>query len=108
MSQSRFAKTRLTVPEFAALCARADEAGMTVSEYIRTLIVQEREQLDIQVALRRIEASMVAQSVAKADPSEVILAEVLLLSREILAGRNVQAVAAVAQKVQALYPAGGR
>lgn len=104
MSQSRFAKTRLTVPEYAALCARADEKGITVSEYLRELVIGQRETIDFQAALSRLESKMVAQSVDNSNQVEAMLVEVLLLVRELVAARNAQGLAQVAERVRTLYP----
>lgn len=104
MSLSRYAKTRLSIAEYVALCARADECGMTVSEYLRKLVENQHEQLDIRAVIQQLEAKLVAQPVAEPGDTEVLLVEVLFLVRELVAVRNAQALSQVAQRVRALYP----
>jgi hypothetical protein len=105
MNKSRFVKTRLSVPEYVALCARADEKGVTVSEYLRELVTGQRETLDLQGGLTRIESRLEAAPVADSR-QEAMAAESLLLLRELVAGVNTQVLSQVAQRMSTLYPSG--
>ena len=105
MSRYRFAKTRLTGPEHAALCARADEAGVTVSVFLHDIVTGDQQQADVVGILSRIEASILSKPQDDVANSEPLLVEVLLLVRELVAGRNAQLLGQVSQRVTALYPA---
>jgi hypothetical protein len=109
MKKVRYLKARLTTGEYEALKALADAAGLTVSEYVRSVLAKEREAEEIEATLARIEAQLAAPVVLPATETaggvlEPLLVESVLLMRELAAERNAQVLARVAQRLNALYP----
>lgn len=101
-AKSKWAKTRLTAPEFAALRVRADAAGLTVSEYLRAAVLEDRSRFDVQSALHSLEQRL--RGVAGAGAIEVLLVEAVLLGREALARHNAQALSQIQAKLDARFP----
>lgn len=105
---TRWAKVRLTEPEYAALSARAGLAGLTVSSYMRNLVTAEREQFDARQAMVGLEERLRRDVGAARVDSEALLVEAVLLSRELLALREPQALARVRAQLDARFPGRAR
>jgi hypothetical protein len=101
---SRWAKTRLEEPEYAALAARAGLAGLAVSAYIRSLVVEQRAQFDAMAAVHALEDRLRRDMGASSVDVEPLLVEAVLLAREVLAQREPQALARVRAQLDARYP----
>jgi hypothetical protein len=105
---TKWAKARLTTPEYAALAARAGLAGVTVSAYLRDLITAEREQFDAREAMVSLEERLRRDIGAANGGSEALLVEAVLLSRELLALREPQALARVRAQLDSRFPGRAR
>jgi hypothetical protein len=103
-SLSRWAKTRLEAPEYAALAARAGLAGVSVSGYLRSLVVEQRGQFDAIAAVHSLEERLRRDIGASRVDVEPLLAEAVLLAREVLAQREPQALARVRAQLDTRYP----
>ena len=101
---TKWAKARLTAPEYAALAARAGLAGVTVSAYLRELITAERQQFDAREAMvcmeERLRRDLGASNVGR----EALLVEAVLLTRELLALRDPQAMTRVRAQLDSRFP----
>jgi hypothetical protein len=108
MKKIRYLKARLAEDEYRELVKRADAMGLTVSEYVRLVLARDQQAVGIEAVLSRIEskltATVVPPTTVAADTLEPLLAENLLLVRELAAERNAQVLTRVAQKVNTLYP----
>lgn len=104
---TKWAKARLTAPEYGALAARAGLAGVTVSAYIRDLITAERQQFDAREAMVSLEERLRRDLGAATVGSEALLVEAVLLSRELLALREPQALARVRAQLDSRFPGRG-
>jgi hypothetical protein len=101
---NHWVKSRLTEPEYAALAARAGIAGITVSAYLREIVTVERTQFDSRESLIAIEERMRRDLGAANVVVEPLLVEAVLLSREVLANRDPQALSRVRLQLDARYP----
>ncbi len=104
----KWAKTRLTAPEYAALATRAGLAGVTVSAYLRNLVAGEREQFDAREAMAALEDRLRRDFGAARVDSEALLVESVLLSRELLALREPQALSRVRAQMESRFPGRAR
>jgi hypothetical protein len=104
---TRWAKVRLTVPEFAALAARAGVCGLTMSAYLREAVTIDRAQFDAREAVVALDARMRRELGASRVDNEPLLMETLLIARELLALREPQALTRVRAQLDAKYPGRG-
>lgn len=113
MLKLRHLKARLSEVEYQALVARADQAGLTLSEFARVMLARESERDDqaaVQAEMRAQLAAIAAHCAAamtpapplQADP-DPLLVEVLWLLRELATERNAQALARVSSKLDAVF-----
>jgi hypothetical protein len=100
---TRWAKVRLTVPEYAALAARAGLRGLTVSAYLREAVTSDRAQFDAREAVLALDQRMRRELGANRVDSEPVLMETLLIARELLALREPQALTRVRAQLDATY-----
>lgn len=109
--RTHYLKTRLTPGENRALLRDADEAGLTVSEYVRTILMREREAISIDRLVARLEQMLsehatLAQgnvvSPSRGD-AELLLVECVMLLRELSADRNAQILSRVASVMDAKF-----
>lgn len=106
-TKSRFAKIRFSPDEYKTIACKADEAGITMSEYVRSALTTVHHALDVRAELAAlrglfaIQSKTVGAGVFDAEPMTV---EVLLLVRELAAVRDAQLVARVHQRMNVLYP----
>jgi hypothetical protein len=102
----RWAKTRLSDAEYAALAVRADCAGQTISAYIRDVITRQHGEFDVRELLHRIDSALRELTVARTVAADVepLLVEAVLLGREQLARRDAQALAQVRAQLDMRYP----
>jgi hypothetical protein len=106
-------KARLTQAEYQALVARADAAGLTISEYARTVLARDRERVDIEAVLADMRAQLASAAQASAAAAattpaalhspDPLLVEIVWLLRELAAERNAQALARVTSKLDSAY-----
>lgn len=106
-------KARLTQAEYQSLIARADSAGMTISEYARTVLARDREHVDIDAVLADMRAQLAAAAQASATAvattraalqgPDPLLVEVIWLLRELAAERNAQVLSRLASKLDAAF-----
>lgn len=101
---TKWAKARLRAPEYAALVARAGLGGVTVSEYLRDLITAERQQFEAREAMACMEERLRRDLGAANVGSQALLVEAVLLSRELLALREPQALARVRAQLDSRFP----
>jgi len=102
--RTHFLKTRLSPAENRALNSAADVAGLTVSEYVRTVLARDREAISVEAQMSKLDAKLrtlgelTMRTCQPALPTDamLLLVEVLLLTREIAADRNVQILSRVA------------
>lgn len=104
-------RARLPRDEYLKLKANADAVGLTLSEYVRNVLMRDRQALEQEQFLAQVDARLAALSAAPAAPSgsanqERLLVEVLLLVRELAADRNAQILARVAHQVNQRYAGG--
>lgn len=100
-------KIRLTRAEHQQLVARADATGLRISEFARTVLAAEHQALGVENVLARLEARLTetpATPSASSTHLEALVAEVLLLTRELAQDRNAQLLARATQKLNTLYP----
>ena len=109
MLKLRHLKARLSEPEYQTLVERSDAAGLTISEYARTVLARDRERMDMQDVLADIRAELAASSTAAVTtPAELqrpdpLIVEVIWMLRELMAERNAQALPRLASKLDATY-----
>lgn len=106
----RYLKVAISPLLYAALQREADRLGITLAELIRQRLGTVEETIDIVLALTRIDEKLAAPvaSQAPAMPAEMAraLVETLLLTRELVADRNPQIIARVAQQLAVREKAG--
>lgn len=100
-------KARLSVVEYRELKTCADAAGLSISEYVRTVLARERQALGIEDVLSEFR-TMLAVPKAESTPShpgrpDPLLVEAVLLLRELVAERNPQLLGRVASKLDATF-----
>lgn len=107
--KSHHLRARLPEDEYLALKISADVAGLTISEHVRNVILRDRLALSQEQFMSKIDTRLAA--VSRASPTvssdmelEPMLVEVLLLIRELVAERNVQALSRTANQLNTLYP----
>lgn len=97
-------RARLPANEYSAVKSAADQAGLTLSEHVRCVLSRDRQVLEQEQFLKKIDSKFAALSGtgAQTDRSlklERLLIEVLLLTRELAADRNAQILARVSAKL---------
>lgn len=97
----RYLKVALRSDHYNALCVRADQKGITLSELVREQLGLEDEKNSVERALEQIIEKLSLPPAPAAIPVEAewTLMEILLLMRELAADRNAQIVARVAQQM---------
>lgn len=106
----RHLRARLPDEEYMALRISADAVGLTLSEHVRNLILRDRQALNQEQFLAKIDARLTAMSRAPEAVStgteqlEPVLVEVLFLVRELVAERNVQVLGRVSSQLNTIYP----
>lgn len=122
MKKDQHLRARLPVDEKRKVVADADAAGLTTSEHVRCILLRDRQALSQEQLLEKqeqflaeIDAKLAAipQPVAAAKTEsdtdantdlEPLVVEAVLLARELVAERNPQALARIAQHLNNLYP----
>jgi hypothetical protein len=108
--KNRHLRARLPQEEYQPLKIAADRAGMTLSEYVRCVLVRDRQALEQEQFLAKIDARLsgVLRAPELKDLAgtelEPLLVETLLLIRELVSERNAQALSRVALQLNVLYP----
>ena len=102
-------RARLPGDEYAALKKDADAQGLTISEYVRNVILCHRQALAQEQFLAQVGTTLAALSAAPATAPagtdhEPLLAELLFLTRELVAERNAQVLGRIAHQLNHLYP----
>ena len=101
---THWVKARLEAPEYAALAVRAGIAGESISAHLRRLIVNQRGDFDAGAAIHALEDRLRQEMGAARVDTTPMLVEAVLLSREVLASREPQALARVRAQLDARYP----
>lgn len=112
--RTHYLKTRLTPAENRALSKDADEAGLTVSEYVRTVLMREREAISVDALVTRLEGMLIERTTTnpvndgnvQLSSMEVLLVECLMLLREFAVDRNVQILNRVSIALDTKYGKG--
>ena len=106
--RNRYLKVRVTSTEYQTVMARAGEAGINTSEYVRTVLADNQQAINVELLLHKIDAHLPTKnnmdelaSNMEADP---MLIEVLLLVREIVAERQAQTLARTANRLDLMFP----
>jgi ribosomal protein L12E/L44/L45/RPP1/RPP2 len=109
----RHLKARLSEAEYQALVECADAAGLTISEYARTVLARDRERMDVEAVLADIRAQLASAAAASAAAAvttpaalpipDPLLVEVIWLLRELAAERNAQVIGRVTSKLDSAY-----
>lgn len=105
--RSRFIKVRLNDSEYQDLRRRADEAGLTMSEQVRTAVTAVNENLDVVSALNALRDAIrqgAADDRRVAEPPPTSSMETLLLVRELAAARDAQILSRVRAQLAAQNP----
>jgi uncharacterized protein (DUF1778 family) len=102
-------RARLPGDEYQALKKDADGQGLTISEFVRNVILCHRQAVAQEQFLAQVGNTLAALSAAPAaaptgTDSEPLLAELLFLVRELVAERNAQVLGRVANQLNSLYP----
>lgn len=97
-------RARLPEAEFSALKTAADRAGLSISEYVRCVLLRDQQALGQEQFLQAMERKLAASSATNVQTDrslklERLLIEVLMIARELAADRNAQILARVAQKL---------
>ncbi|WP_215796674.1 plasmid mobilization protein [Paludibacterium yongneupense] len=109
--RTHYLKTRLSPAENRALSRDADEAGLTVSEYVRTILMREREAVSIDRLVARLDQMLTEHatqgrgsefSTSRGD-AELLLVECVMLLRELSADRNAQILSRVSSVMDAKF-----
>ena len=100
----RWVKARVDDPEYAALCARASAAGESISSYVRRLIMADRTDFDAAETMRALEERLRHEAGASSVVLEPLVVEAVLLVRELLVGRDAQALTRVRAQLDARFP----
>lgn len=98
-------RARLPEAEYATLKTAADESGLSISEYVRCVLVRDHQALGQVQFLEAIENKLSANSsiTTQSDRTlklERLLIEILMISRELAAERNAQILVRVSQKLK--------
>jgi hypothetical protein len=103
---TKWAKTRLSADEYAALAVRADRAGHTISAYVRELITRQHGEFQLREVLNDLDSRLKGLTVARAVAADLepMLVEAVLLGREQLARRDPQALVQVRAQLDARFP----
>lgn len=106
-------KARLTQAEYQALVARADAAGLTISEYARAVLARDRERADIDTVLAdmraqlanaaQVSAATAATTQGALQGPDPLMVEAIWLLRELAAERNAQVLSRLASKLDAAF-----
>jgi len=108
MIRRKYLKVALTPDQYADLSIRADRAGLTLADYVRTNLADTRQVIEVEEVLARIETKLAAPVVNPTTVTpgvlEPLLVENLLLVRELVAERNAQVLTRVAQQLNSRYP----
>lgn len=91
--RSKFIKVRVAPEEYAGIARRADEAGATMSEYVRDTVTAVHEQLALREELTALRGLVTAQPASAAN--DALALETVLLLRELAAARDAQILARV-------------
>jgi hypothetical protein len=102
-------RARLPRDEYLKLKADADAVGLTISEHARNVLLRDRQAMTQEEFLGKIDSKFAALPAAPAPAptgtdNEPLLAELLFLTRELVAERNVQVVGRIAHQLNILYP----
>lgn len=107
MSQRNYyLKVRMNADDYKSTKERASEAGLNMSEFVRTVLDANEQASTVNTILQRIEENLPSNSNNLLEKSEhdPLLVEVLFLVREIVAERNAQILARIAQRLDVMYP----
>jgi len=86
-TRSRFIKVRMAPDEYRDVARRADDAGLTMSEYVRSQLSTVHETLGLQIQLTQLHGLLQASS----KPTDGLLTlEAVLILRELASGRDAQ------------------
>jgi len=107
--KNRHLRARLPEEEYRALQAEADAAGLTLSEYVRTLFLRNRQALGQEQFLASIEAKLAVMphatsAVSTGTELEPLVVESLLLIRELVSERNAQILGRIAHQMNLNFP----
>lgn len=107
MSQrNRYLKVRVNTDEYKSTMERASDAGLNMSEFVRTVLDANKQAATVDTILQKIEEHLTVNSneVFENSKTDPLLVEVLLLVREIVAERNVQTLVRTAQRLDSMFP----
>lgn len=107
--KDRHLRARLPEIEYVKLKIDADEVGLTISEHVRCVLLRDRQALQQEDFLAKIDAKLACISPASEPQNpttdfEPLLVELLFLTRELVAERNAQLLGRVAHQINNLYP----
>ncbi len=105
--KNRFIKVRFSPEEYSDITRRSDKLGLNRCDYIRNQLQAVHQQIDIRTELQDLRALAVAQSEVSAKSYLEPLTESVLMLREILAGRDPQAIARVKAQLRQQFGTGG-
>jgi hypothetical protein len=102
-------RARIPNDEYLNLKIAADRFGLTLSEYVRNVLLRDRQALTQEQFLIKIDAKLTTISQAPTKESSItelepMLLEILLLSREIANERNAQILSRVGSQLNNIYP----
>ena len=107
--KNRHLRARLPEEEYRALKIAADRDSLTVSEYVRCVIARDQQVLDQKQLLTEIDKKLATVSRLPEPTSirvddEPWFAELLLMTRELVADRNPQALSRINHQLNLTYP----
>lgn len=105
--KNRFIKIRFSPDEYEDITRKADRLGINRCDYIRGQLHAVHNQLDIREELEALRALAVTQAEANARGLQEALTEAVLMLRELLAGRDPQAIARIKAQLRQQFGRGG-
>lgn len=106
--KTKHLRARLPEAEYAAIKSDSDRNGLTISEHVRTVLAAHKLALSQEGLIGKIEGSigrLTAGGAGSASQTlEILIHEVLILIRELVADRNPQILTRVSAKLDYIYP----
>ena len=106
--RTKHLRARLPEAEYASIKSDSDRNGLTISEHVRTVLAAHKLALSQEALMSKIEVVMgrhISSGAGAASQStEILIFEVLILIRELVADRNPQILTRVSARLDHIYP----
>lgn len=105
--KDKYLRARLSIREYAQLRSLADAAGLTLSDFLRTRILQEAERLNVELAIGQIKEMLAENQLSESSlDHNQLLVEAVFLLRELIAERSPQTLSIVGRKLDHRFGVG--